>query len=352
MAKFRRSQKEFGIPLIGALAKGGLEKATSLLFAGSSVAGIAQGAKGNKLMQQQNEEMKRQALEQQKIEQQRLKQEQKWQQEQLKLQKKALKQGVNPFGDSSILNNTTGTPTTPLQAPPAIYQNNYSNKQKEYSVFSIAAGFGKDMSLLALRNRGALVGGVFTGAAMTGGAYIADKAVREDMKKTKDKKSERTYSVKRISLKGPVFSFALGMAAPAISYAAEKEIERDMLEDTKEEKGEKPTPKFREKSFAVKSPNKVLNVMSLLSGGGGAKGVRNLGIQISAIGKKSGNKWTQKLGQAIIDNPNSAMVASIPGGLILVSGGVAVGDRVATEIAKKADKEAFDYIDSKEEEIE
>ena len=143
MIKFRKSQKEFAAPLLA--AAGGL---MNVGFLGSSVAGMFQGAKGNRLMREQNAEMERANREQQKIEQQRIEQEKEWQEEQLKLQKKALKKGINPFGQ--IL-NTQGQPTTPIQMdsapPPPIAQMNYSDsRQKDFSVFS----FARDMSLMVI----------------------------------------------------------------------------------------------------------------------------------------------------------------------------------------------------------
>lgn len=352
MAKFRKSQKMFIAPFLAGAGKL-LGSAMNIGFIGSSVAGVVQGNKSNKLMAEQNVQMERQALEQQKIEQKRLEQEKKWQEEQLKLQKKALKKGVNPFGDSSILNNTTGTPTTPLQPPPAIYQTSYSEEsQKEYSTFS----FAKDMALLASRNKGKLVGSVLTGVSTTVGVYTADRAIRKDKEKTKRQvMREKGFSNKRISLTGPVFSFALGAAAPAISYAAEKKLQEDMLKDTQSEENteKKSNPKYKEKSYSgVAGVGKVLNKISLLSGGGGAKGMQSLGIQIAAIGKRSGNKTTQKLGKAIIDNPKAATLVSIPGGAVLISGGITAGDKVTTKVIEKLDPDAFGYIKSKEEEVE
>lgn len=357
MIRYRKSQKEFALPLLA--AAGGL---MNVGFLGSSVAGMFQGAKGNRLMQAQNDEMERANREQQKIEQQRIEQEKKWQEQQLKLQKKALKQGINPFGQ--VL-NTQGQPTTPVQMdsapPPPIAQMNYSDsKQKDFSIFS----FAKDMSLLASRNRGLLVNGVLAGAATTAGVYTADKIIRDDKEKRENKGDvdddqnvkERSFSKRRkISLKTPIFSFALGAAAPAISYTAERKLEEDMIKDTTTLPHEVSNfPRFREKSFAVplNATGKVLNAVSIVAGGGGAKGMRKLGIQISAIGKKSGNKATKKLGQAILNNPNASMALSIPGGLAILGGTFTIGDKVATKIAKKVDSEAFNYIESKNEEID
>ena len=113
------------------------------------------------------------------------------------------------------------------------------------------------------------------------------------------------------------------------------------------------SPTFKEKSFAVplRAAGKVLNAVSIMAGGGGAKGMRRLGIQISAIGKKSGNKATKKLGKAILNNPNTSMALSIPGGIAIMGGTFAVGDKIATKIAKKIDPNAFKYVESKEEEV-
>lgn len=361
MINYRLSQKNFFFP---AAAAGLLSNATSAIFAGSSLVGMKQGKRSNELMAEQNAEMERANREQQKIEQQRIEQEKKWQEQQLKLQKKALKQGINPFGQ--VL-NTQGQPTTPVQMdsapPPPIAQMNYSDsKQKDFSIFS----FTKDMALLASRNRGVLMNGVLAGAATSAGVYTVDKAIRKDKKRRgieedyedskEEKTEERTFSRRRrISMKTPVFSFALGAAAPAISYAAERRLEKDMLNDTIPS-SEIPSnsPKFREKAFAIplSTTGKILNAVSIMTGGGGAKGMRRLGIQISAIGKKSGNKATKKLGQAILKNPNASMALSIPGGLAVFGGTFALGDKVATKIAKKLDPKAFKYVESKEKEVE
>ena len=369
MIRYRKSQKEFAVPLLA--AAGGL---MNVGFLGSSVAGMFQGAKGNRLMQEQNAEMERANREQQKIEQQRLEQEKKWQEEQLKLQKKALKKGINPFGD---VHNSGGQPSTPIQMPepnivsmtPAIFQQKAASEtlstsgQKDFSTFS----FAKDMALLASRNRGLMINGILAGAATTAGVYSVDRAIREDKKRKGEKFiddgesssnrndynkiNEKSFSRRRVSLKAPVFSFALGAATPAISYAAEKKLEKDMLNDTTVTSEDSRSPKFKEKSFAVK-PNKILNAVSIIAGGGGAKGMRNLGIQISAIGKKSGNKATQKLGKAILDNPNASMALSIPAGAAILSGTFTLGDKIATKIAKEVDPDAFKYVESTEKEIE
>ena len=358
MIRYRKSQKEFALPLLA--AAGGL---MNVGFLGSSVAGMFQGAKGNRLMKEQNDEMERANREQQKIEQKRIEQEKEWQEQQLKLQKKALKQGINPFGQ--VL-NTQGQPTTPIQmpsdSPPPIAQMNYSDsRQKDFSIFS----FAKDMSLLASRNRGLLVNGVLAGASTSAGVYVVDRAIRND-KKRREQKTEGEYDQgpheksfsnrRRISLKAPVFSFALGAAAPAISYAAERKLEKDMVNDTNPASHEEKSssPKFKEKSFAIplNTTGKILNTISIMAGGGGAKGMRRLGIQIAAIGKKSGNKATKKLGQAILNNPNTSMALSIPGGLAILGGTFKVGDKIATKIAKKADPNAFSYVESKEKEVE
>ena len=372
MIRYRKSQKEFAVPLLAAAGR-----LMNVGFLGSSVAGMFQGAKGNRLMQEQNAEMERANREQQKIEQQRLEQEKKWEEEQLKLQKKALKKGIYPFGQQVL--NSGGQPSTPVQMPepnivsmtPAIFQQKAASEtfstsgQKDFSTFS----FARDMALLASRNRGLMINGILAGAATTAGVYSVDRAIREDKKRkgekfideyneeepsngnSRNKFNEKSFSRRRVSLKAPVFSFALGAATPAISYAAEKKLEKDMLNDTTVTSEDSRSPKFKEKSFAVK-PNKILNSISIIAGGGGAKGMRNLGIQISAIGKKSGNKATQKLGKAILDNPNASMALSIPTGAAILSGTFTLGDKIATKIAKEVDPDAFKYVESKEKEIE
>ena len=380
MIRFRKAQKEFALPiaLLRGLASAKKIGGAVLNYGGSAsmIASTVQGAKGNQLMKQQNAEMERSNREQQRMEKQRLDQEKKWQEEQLKIQNKALKKGISPFGD--VL-NSGGQPSTPIQMPepnivsmtPAIFQQKAASEtlstsgQKDFSTFS----FAKDMALLASRNRGLMINGILAGAATTAGVYSVDKAIRDDKKRkgekfideyneedpsdgnSRNKFNEKSFSRRRVSLKAPVFSFALGAATPAISYAAEKKLEKDMLNDTTVTSEDSRSPKFKEKSFAVK-PNKILNSISIVAGGGGAKGMRNLGIQISAIGKKSGNKATQKLGKAILDNPNASMALSIPTGAAILSGTFTLGDKIATKIAKEVDPDAFKYVESKEKEIE
>lgn len=387
MIKFRKSQKEFALPF--ALLKGAV-KAKNLIGGAlnigsqaSMIAGTVQGAKGNQLMKQQNAEMERSNREQQRMEKQRLDQEKKWQEQQLKMQKQALKKGMNPFG--GVL-DSGGQPSTPMQmpasnivqmAPPPIFQKAASDISQSSSANENTRfySFPRDMALLVSRNRGVLINGVLAGAATTAGVYSVDRAIRADKKRRalneedfldeddydrgsyENKEEEKSFSKRKVSIKSPIFSFVLGAAAPAVSYAAERKLEKDMMVDTKSSSGEeefKKRPSFKEKSFAthLTTTGKVLNAVSIMTGGGGAKGMRRLGIQISAIGKKSGNKATKKLGQAILNNPNTSMALSIPAGLAILGGTFTLGDKIATKIAKKADPDAFKYIESKEKEVD
>lgn len=387
MIKFRKSQKEFALPI--ALLRGAV-KAKNLIGGAlnvgsqaSMIAGTVQGAKGNQLMKQQNAEMERSNREQQRMEKQRLDQEKKWQEQQLKMQKQALKKGMNPFG--SIL-DSGGQPSTPMQmpasntvqtAPPPIFQKAASDISQSSSTNENTHlySFPGDMALLVSRNKGVLINGVLAGAATTAGVYSVDRAIRADKKRRmlneedfldeddydrgdsyENKEEEKSFSKRKVSIKSPIFSFVLGAAAPAVSYAAEKKLEKDMMVDTRLSSGEelKRRPGFKEKSFSARlnTTGKVLNAVSIMTGAGGAKGMRRLGIQISAIGKKSGNKATKKLGQAILNNPNTSMALSIPAGLAILGGTFTLGDKIATKIAKKVDPDAFKYIESKEKEVD
>ena len=97
-----------------------------------------------------------------------------------------------------------------------------------------------------------------------------------------------------------------------------------------------------------KTGKSVLNGVSSFMGGGGYSGVKNVGQEILNVGQKSGNKITQKVGNAIINNPNLAVAASIPVGSAVIGAGFSAGDAIVRKPLKAIDKNAFKYSESQE----
>ena len=336
---------------------------TGAIGQGSMLLGTLGQFSSNKLMKEQNRIQASQGAQQIKLEQAKQQADARLAQEELDLKKKLVSQGKNPFVGSDASANMIDTNAAPQQPyVPTIYQKAASEgtkRQKSYSIFS----FTRDMSILASRNRGKLAGGVVAGAAATAGLYAADRAIRKHKERTEKshdidssdsdssgRRDQKEYSNKTISLKLPVFSFALGALTPVLTYASEKKLQKDMENETTR----RPVKyKEEEKGFSnLSSGQKVVDAVSRMAGGGGYAGMRRLGFQISAIGKKSGNKATKKLGKAIVNNPNAAAVLSIPAGVALLSGTYAVGEKIVSDIVKKKDKDAFGYMNSKEEKID
>ena len=215
-------------------------------------------------------------------------------------------------------------------------------------------GFGKDLGKVAWKHKDQFKDFAKSGAVIAGTGYVADKIIQSDLKKREQQLPLKTYSTSSFLLKtgktllkapGNVIknnklSVAIG-AMPLIGYTTQRLSEKNMVDgvstspDQQEEKsysaasfaksavniGKRVGNKiansakftYRHPSASLKKTGKsVLNGVSSFMGGGGYSGVKNVGQEVLNVGQKSGNKITQKVGNAIINNPNLAVAASIP----------------------------------------
>lgn len=235
-----------------------------------------------------------------------------------------------------------------------------------------AAGFGKDMGKLVANHKKSLIVGTASGATLGASSYLTDKAIQADQKKSEQKEYSAGSVLKSIGKgawnnKGKlIFPAAIG-ALPAIGYVTDKKIKSDMANEVssatatnKEKKFSIPVSLLRPlagmrkglRTFKSHPGQSILGGVSNITGGGGTKGVKNIGKEISDIGEKSGNAWTKSLGKGIQKNTKTALVASVPVGLGIMGATWGTGEKVVNKTARAADKNAFKYQDSQNQQIQ
>ena len=371
-------------------------------------------------------------------------------------------------------NNATAIKMQELKNQKDEFNKSYklARKQKAYSRASEATGFVKNLGTLA-KERGlhkALAGTAVAGAVAGGGAYLVDKAIQRDIKKSgkfevakpekseKDKKKRRrkliagaagtaalvggtiaakkgafgdkakgvvSKIVSRDSAKkvGNTFKDAtkdyfthtdetgkrranklnlaltgVSLASPALMYRMKKKQYEDQIKQSEGEEKEKtyavkPGPgidlgklgktvknnlktkpkkyngnmidtavrgrvwdnllnKTKKTKFKIsrawkefkKNPGEsTLGAASNWFGGGGRNGVAKFGNDLEALGEKTGNQTSQKVGKAIRNNPKTALAGSIAvGGLVLRKARRKAWNATSRAL-EKADPNAFAY---------
>lgn len=246
-----------------------------------------------------------------------------------------------------------------------------------------AAGFGKDMGKLVANHKKSLIVGTASGATLGASSYLTDKAIQADQKKSEQKEYSAGSVLKSIGKgawnnKGKlIFPAAIG-ALPAIGYVTDKKIKSDMANEVSSATATNKEKKFSTARILSKGLTKGLSKMkqgfggmkkgwetfkshpgqsilggvSNITGGGGTKGVKNIGKEISDIGEKSGNAWTKSLGKGIQKNTKTALAASVPVGLGIMGATWGTGEKVVNKTARAADKNAFKYQDSQNQQIQ
>ena len=155
----------------------------------------------------------------------------------------------------------------------------------------------KDVGKFAMNHKGSLIGGTVMGAAMTGGSYITDKMIQNDMKKNgQSLPDQKSYSV-----------------ASAVGKGAEK----------------------------------FLGGISSFMGGGGKKGVQEFANYM----KSSKNATSQKIGKFVEKHPKTALTGSIGVGIGAMGATFGQGEKLSKKALETVDKNAFKYTKSKEQEI-
>lgn len=245
-----------------------------------------------------------------------------------------------------------------------------------------AAGFSKDMGKLISNHKKSLIIGTASGATLGASSYLTDKAIQSDQKKSGQKEYSAGSVLKSIGKgawnnKGKLmFPAAIG-ALPAIGYVTDKKIKSDMANEvsptiTNKEK-KFSTPRILSKglakglskmkqgfggmkkgweTFKSHPGQSVLGGISNMTGGGGTKGVKNIGKEISDIGEKSGNAWTKSLGKGIQKNTKTSLAISAPVGLGIMGATWGTGEKVVNKTARAADKNAYKYQDSQNQQIQ
>lgn len=460
MIKFR--QKEFVLPLA---AIGSSLLTNGVVSAGVGAAGQLGAARTAAKQQEESDRTQERIARQQNIQAAKDRQaQQKQAQQQAALQKQQLKMANDQFKKQVKLARKTGATITPTitQTQP---------QQQQFSKTSEAAGFVKNLGTLA-KERGlhkALAGTAVAGAVAGGGAYLVDKAIQRDIKKSgkfevakpekteKDKKKRRrklvagaagtaallggTIAAKKgafgdktkdvvskvVSKEsagkvGKTFKDAtkdyfthtdetgkrrvnklnlaltgVSLASPAVIYRMKKKQYEDQVKQSEGEEKEKtyaakPGPginlgklgkavkdnlrtkpkkyngniidttvrgrvwdnllnktkktKFKAskawKEFKKNPGESTLGAASSWFGGGGRNGVAKFGDDLEALGEKTGNQTSQKVGKAIRNNPKTALLVSIG-----VGGGLIKARRKAwnatSRALEKADPNAFAY---------
>lgn len=246
-----------------------------------------------------------------------------------------------------------------------------------------AAGFGKDMGKLVANHKKSLIVGTASGATLGASSYLTDKAIQADQKKSEQKEYSAGSVLKSIGKgawnnKGKlIFPAAIG-ALPAIGYVTDKKIKSDMANEVSSATATNKEKKFSTARILSKGLTKGLSKMkqgfggmkkgwetfkshpgqsilggvSNITGGGGTKGVKNIGKEISDIGEKSGNAWTKSLGKGIQKNTKTSLLVSVPVGLGIMGATWGTGEKVVNKTARAADKNAFKYQDSQNQQIQ
>ncbi len=246
-----------------------------------------------------------------------------------------------------------------------------------------AVGFGKDMGKLVANHKKSLIVGTASGATLGASSYLTDKAIQADQIKSEQKEYSAGSVLKSIGKgawnnKGKlIFPAAIG-ALPAMGYVTDKKIKSDMANEVSSATATNKEKKFSTARILSKGLTKGLSKMkqgfggmkkgwetfkshpgqsilggvSNITGGGGTKGVKNIGKEISDIGEKSGNAWTKSLGKGIQKNTKTSLLVSVPAGLGIMGATWGTGEKVVNKTARAADKNAFKYQDSQNQQIQ
>ena len=367
---------------------------------GTTALGLKQG---NEQMAQAEEQAK-QAEEQQKKASEDMKKQTDAIKQQTKAYEKMAKQ--NPIMAQSVANMQQ-----PQSVAYSDIENNMKKfRQKDFGNPSIwtwenIKGAAKGIGKAAWNRKGALIGAGTIGMGTAGTSYLVNKGIEMDMKKngipipktpsqqqysnsggsimqkeffefTKDRLKAEAKSVGsefKKGMKGNIGPWGIGMnvlcEAPTISqYMAERKQLIAQARASQAASGmngaqpiKYPLPPAQKqyssflnsitkfgKSFIKHPLKKTLNVTSVISGGGGMKGIRNLASEFD----RSGNPILQKTGDFIRNHQKTALVGSIGIGSTVFGQGISAGDAIVKKPLEAIDKNAFAYSKSKEQMVE
>lgn len=193
------------------------------------------------------------------------------------------------------------------------------------------------------------------------------KSLGRELKNTFDFSIKRTVGEngkkKLLPKLGSGYMTAGFAALPAFSYMAEKKQYQDQIKAT--QSGQKQFSKLpngsvlknignwfkdnygKTKEFLTNKPvEKTLNGISGFINNG--QNGKQMAQEISTIGKKSGNKYTQQVGKFLENHGKTAAVGAIGVGGAVMSTGWGQGEKLTKKAIKSVDPNAYAYQESKE----
>ena len=304
---------------------------------------------------------------------------------------------------NNIAENAKNNPQAAQQAADVIGQKQFARinlggmmkAAKNSKFLKNAKGLGKDVWTITKEHKNGLIGGTLAGGAMAGAGYLTDRAIQADMKKSgiplqQKQEEQRVYAITGSIMGGlkkagkvtwdaakknkkMIAGMAvLGSAPTALGYMAEKQQLKDQVEHTRQKTYSLKLKTFGKFGFLGKAAkgavNKVkgvknwqiwktpgqttLGFLSNMSMGGGREGVSKFGKRLEELGGRSGSEWSKKAGRFIQTHPKTALAASIPVGIGVMSGTWDAGEKLVRKGAEAVDKNAYAYQKSKEEQIQ
>lgn len=250
--------------------------------------------------------------------------------------------------------------------------------------------FAKNIGTIINENKTGLIGGTMAGVGMAGTSYLTDKAIQYDMKRSGIPLERKAFSksssiMKGLKSTGKVLkdSFKksktmigttaiLGALPTGVGYLSSKKAMKDQASQSQND-GSQPVQTMYSFNFrgigkylktkGTKIGNGInkfvhdpvtptLNVISSFSGGGGLKGVQDVGKRLSELGVKSNSKFTKKAGDFIQSHPKTSLLGSIPVGAAIMGVTWDAGEKATNKLLRKADKNAYRYQDSMNQEVE
>lgn len=248
--------------------------------------------------------------------------------------------------------------------------------------------FAKNLGTIINENKTGLIGGTMAGVGMAGASYLTDKAIQYDMKRSGIPLERKAFSKSSSIMKGlkstgkvlkdsfnknktMIGTTAVLGALPAVGYLSSKKAMKDQASQSQNDGSQLVQTmysfNFRGigkylKTKGTKIGNGInkfvhdpvtptLNVISSFSGGGGLKGVQDVGKRLSELGVKSNSKFTKKAGDFIQSHPKTSLLGSIPVGAAIMGVTWDAGEKATNKLLRKADKNAYRYQDSMNQEV-
>ena len=267
-------------------------------------------------------------------------------------------------------------------------------------------GFVKDLGKFGWSKRNKVLSGAVMGGTLAAGGAVVDKAIQKDAKRNgipignsvpqEESSQQKQYSTEQSILEkgqnlvkrgakaagrefkgqfkgtmGKILTPAF-IAMPAVGYLAEKKQYQDQIASTNQKQFAKISPsvmksasqwlgkqgnlikdswtKFKGK-FNKWKDAPVKNSMNGLGGFLGQRGDK-MAEQFTQLGKESGNKYTQQLGDFLTKHGKTAAAGGIAVGSGIMAAGWGQGEKITKKAIKSVDPNAYAYQESKEQPVQ